>query len=276
MEAHTKGLDHLVTRVGGVSQSPLPVMTTILTCHYYCAAMLHLRRTLRPKSLSEFTLSQYTTDSLNQAPGTNLGHLCSRFFWHSNLALLGPNLSHIILNHQLFLHFRELCSEGLLAPAAEDIEYIYTLQIAADFELLDLPYRTLPTPIQEAVGLGLYVIAQPLARIAPTWSTFSRSMAQQLTSAVERLDVPDLLSSKLSAELFLWIVFVALYVSAGQEEWPVLITSMTMAVEALGLESESEVEQTLSGFVYLRKFCGETLDRAWRDVEILRMGEVEF
>jgi hypothetical protein len=169
------------------------------------------------------------------------------------------------LKQQRCLHFKELCSEGLLTPTAEDIEYIYALQITADFELLDLPYRAILTPVQEAAALALYVIAQPLARIAPTSSAFSRSMAKQLRSAVERLDVAALLSSKLRAELFLWIVFVALYVSAGQEEWPVLITYMTTTVEALGIETENEMEKTLSGFVYLRKFCGETPERAWGD-----------
>jgi hypothetical protein len=180
------------------------------------------------------------------------------------------------LNQQRCLHFKELCREGLLTPTVEDIEYIYTIQITADFELLDLPYRAILTPVQEAAALALYVIAQPLARIAPTSSAFYRSMAQQLKSAVERLDMADLLSSKLRAELFLWIVFVALYVSAGQEDWPVLITYMTTTVEALGIETESEMEKTLSGFVYLRKFCGETLERVWRDIDVLRMGEVEF
>lgn len=100
-------------------------------------------------------------------------------------------------------------------------------------------------------------------------------MAQQLKKAIDRCDISEL--SAANADLLLWVLFVATYVSHGQEEWSSLIAYMAMAVEALGVETEREMEDVISGFVYLRKFSGEALRKAWRDVEvILRPQSVDF
>ena len=293
VEAHTKGLDFLVTRVKGLSQSPLPIMTTILSqvfhtganvtmltydrCHYYCSAMLQTRPTIRPIILCEDLISESTIRLRNTALSTDLDRVCSQFFRPGNLSILGPALAQIILKQQRCLFFKELCGAEQLDPTPEDIQYIYTLQIAADFELLDLPYDRASdlTPVQDAVRLALYTIAQPTVRIATTSSAFLRSLAQQLKRAIDRCDLAELWAE--SADVLLWVLFVATYVSHGQEEWSSLIAYMAMTVEALGIETESEMEEYLGGFVYLRKFCGEAVGRAWRDVEvILRPQTVDF
>jgi hypothetical protein len=239
--------------------------------------MLQTRPTICPIILCEDSISPSTISSLNTALSTDLGHVCSQFFQPANLSILGGSLPQIILNQQRCLHFKELCGAEHLHPTSEDIQYIYTLQIAADFELLDLSYHSASplTAIQETVRLALYIIAQPIARIATTSSAFSRSMAQQLKKAIDRCDISEL--SAANADLLLWVLFVATYVSHGQEEWSSLIAYMAMAVEALGIETEREMEDVISGFVYLRKFSGEALRKAWRDVEvILQPQSVDF
>ena len=208
-------------------------------------------------------------ESLNTACPADLGHIASQVFRPANLSILGESLPQIILKQQRFLRFKELCETKQLLPSSEDIQYTYTLQVASDFDLLDLPYTSAKdlTPIQDAVRLALYIIAQPIVRIATTSSAFSRAMAQQLKKAIDRCDKAELWVA--NADLLLWVIFVATYVSHGQEEWSSLIAYMAMTVEAFGIETESEMEEMLSGSVYVKKFCGEALGRAWRDVEVI-------
>ena len=271
VEAHTKGLDFLLTRVRGIESSPFPILTTILTCHYYSSAMLQVRPTIKPSTLSTRVKTKSTPLALYDTLRTPHGRLCSAFFKLSNLKIIGPSLAQIILNQTRCLRFKVLWSNELSQPTIEDLECSYTPQGPVDLALIDLPYQsgTTLTPVQDAVRLAFWGLTQSITRVAPPSSSFSRSMARQLSAAINKCSLVKLWEQKETAELLLWILFVALYNTRGQQEWPTLITYTTMTVEALGVESEKQMEDVLSGYVYSAKFCGETLESAWRDVRLM-------
>ena len=72
-----------------------------------------------------------------------------------------------------------------------------------------------------------------------------------------------------SFDLLLWVLFVGAQVSYGQEEWAWLIAHIAMAVRLLGLESQDKLREVLVGFYYLSTLFDETLDKVWRDVDIV-------
>jgi hypothetical protein len=270
-EAHTRGLDFLLSRVHGIENSPFAIMTTIITCQYYCSSMLQVRPLIKSRALNAEAGTESMPFALYDTLRPLQGRLCSAFFTPPNLKIIGPHLAQIILNQTRCLRFKVLWDDEYSEPTHEDLECSYTLQGPVDLSFIDLPYQSgiTLTPVQDAVRLAFWALTQSITRVAPTSSSFSRSMARQLKAAIDKCSLVRLWEKRETAELLLWILFAGLYNSRGQQEWPSMITYTAMTLETLGIESEKQMEDLLSRYVYSAKFCGEILESAWRDVRLM-------
>lgn len=241
--------------------------------------MLQTQPSIKPMFLTSSATAQSTIAAVEKALESYQYDTCLKFLTPTLLDIVGPDLADIIPNQRHAIIYKQLCDAEMVLPDTEDVEFIYKLQVSIDFELLNIPYevKTELTPLQDAIRLALYSITQPILCIITPSFAFSQAMAKQLIAAIDKCSTADLYASHGMSELFFWVLFVAAYVSRDQEEWPTLIAYIATTIEVLGIESAEQMEHLLYGFVYMRQFCGETLDTVWRDIEKRRQTDtVDF
>lgn len=232
--------------------------------------MTGTRPVLEPIIRCEDRISSTTLEAVDCPHNTSVGSMAGRFFAASNALLIGPQLLHLISEQRKCIAFKELCTLGVLNPPYDDIQYIYSLQVANDYELLMIPFNQECgeiSPVQEALRLVLYIFAQPIIAVASPKAAFSRSMVRQLQAALECSECSTLWQRNF--DLLLWVLFIGAHISYGEKEWDWFLAHIAMITRVLGIRSANEVKGVLSGFYYFPKLFDGTMEIVWKDTSVI-------
>lgn len=267
--AHISGLQSLMTRAEDISTTPLPIMTTIMESAFLCAAYLQVAPTHRPAILCADRLSDQiraVMDRHVEEHATGLGFL---FFSPGTDEIMGLDLLEIIGNQREVMLWKQLFSLGKADPSPEEITYVYTKQMAVEYELLTMPFHAHDPPLrssEQALRLALFTFTRPIILVARSSAAFPRAMALQIKSHLLLTDLANLWGT--NSDVLLWILFVVAHVSLGQPEFDWCMVYIHQIVRALGLNTRDDLEQLLLGFYYFPEYFGETLQAIWTAVEV--------
>lgn len=194
----------------------------------------------------------------------------SAFLAPSIRRMIGPDLTGVATYMYAIESVQDAYGSREERASFETVCRLYVAKMSIEHRLLSIPFRDDKvherTAEQDAVRLALYLTPKSTYSMTRIGSPFGQSMARQVRVALEKTDLASLWHP--CEKLLLWVLFVLLYHSYGQEEWPWGIEYLTKVSKAMRIESVEEMRGCLEEFGVLDTArLSSMLHGIWTDVE---------
>ncbi|KAH0848923.1 hypothetical protein FOPE_03018 [Fonsecaea pedrosoi] len=266
--AHVSGLQKLIAWRGGYHGIPPHATELILSTSYMCAALTRSLPAAPPTSTLS-ALPASLVEEIRQNVSEDVKKMGMGLLTPEIDTIMDWRISQAFRDMKDVVQYREYYHEKQLVPVPEENEYINAKSYHFRYAALSAPFepREPASDKEEACRLAMLIFWFSNFQISRPEFALNRALTAQLKAALQASDLKGLWGPHY--ELFVWVLLLGAYISAGQRERPWFVLNLARVSRVLHLQSWEDVRQVLLKFFYLDRIYAEGMRQSWEEAALL-------